>query len=225
MASLIVEDADRPYLEESGACMWCGRPSTVLKNHKFTWQPQWVSSLALLGALFCIPLAAVVIIVGTKRSRLSVPLCDAHKNHWLWRQWLLPLAGFVGLLVSVVGTLLVAGMLQPNRRGNAADDLVGLVCGGGVILGLIWLVTMVFLQSMSIRAIDISDTAITLTNVSDRFIKSYRGPREAAPGVDDYVREHWGRGSKPLRGPEGQGRFRGPDDVVDLPPDAIQEGE
>jgi hypothetical protein len=223
MASLIVEDADQPYLEESGACMWCGEPSTVVKNHKFAWQPQWVSSLALLGALFCIPLAAVVIITGTKRRRLGVPLCDAHKNHWLWRQWLAPLIGLFVVFGLIVFALLLTTSAHPTRR-SAQEDLIGLICGGGVILALIWLVATLFLQSYSIRAIEISETAITLTNVSDRFIRIYRGPRDA-PRVDDYVREHWGRGNKPLRGPDDPGRFRGSDDVADLPPDAIQEGE
>jgi hypothetical protein len=224
MATLIVEQADEPYLEESGACLWCGAPSTLVKNHKFSWQPQWVSSLIILGLLFCMPLALVFILIGTKRKRLSVPLCDAHRNHWLWRQLLTPLLGLLALFALVFITAVVAGMLQASPRRHGQEDLFGLICGGGVILGVIWLVVMAIYQSNSIRAIEISDTAITLTNVSDRFIRFYRGPRDA-PRVDDYVREHWGRGNKPLHRPDDPGRFRGPDDVVDLPPDAIQEGE
>jgi hypothetical protein len=230
MATLIVEDRDETALTSCGICLRCGEPSDLVKSHKFTWYPQWVSVLAVLGLLFCLPLALVVVLAGTRRKWLKVPLCDRHAGHWMWRLFLIPLFSLLGVIALVTLGAVLVSVVSAARPGRGAaadvDSITGLVCMAGGVLGLAWLVVVSFLQSGSIRPLEITDTGITLTNVSEVFVRSFRGGvRRPDLVVDDYVREHW-RGTKPRPGAGGADRIREQEDGPEEPPtDAIREGD
>jgi hypothetical protein len=69
-------------------CMKCGARSSVIVNKTFSWTPQWVGALVVVGLLLFLPLALIFIIVSavmTKRMAVKVPLCDKHKGHWTMR--------------------------------------------------------------------------------------------------------------------------------------------
>ena len=57
-------------------CMACGAPATVRKRKLFSWQPQWVPVLILVGLLPYI----IVSLVLTKRQRVETPLCERHAS-------------------------------------------------------------------------------------------------------------------------------------------------
>ncbi len=161
------------------ACMCCGAPAAVHRGRTFSWHPQWVLFLLLAGLL---PFLIVAVIM-TKRMRVEVPLCDAHKNHWLVRTavtWTV----FIGLLgLGVVAMLL---MEQNGPQGN--DPVGGYVCAGTLVGLFIWLIAAAVLQSTSIRPVEITADDITLTRVARGFVEALREQRDAARDRrrDDY---------------------------------------
>lgn len=230
MATVIVEDGDQTALASCGMCIRCGQPSDRLKNHKFTWYPLWVSTLAVVGLLFCLPMALVVVLAGTRRKWLKVPVCERHAGHWMWRLMLIPLFTLLGVIAfGVLAVLLITAQvpvrLGPGPGGNI--DPGGLACFGVIVLGLVWLVMVSVLQSGSIRPLEISDTGITLTNVSEDFARTFRDElRRPGLVVDDYVREHWGRGKGQRPRPAGHEGIQKPGDgPEEPPPDAVEEAE
>jgi hypothetical protein len=216
MASLIVQDQYHETLAETDACMRCGQPAVVLKYRRFSWCPQWVYLLLLVGLIPC----AIVALILTKRKKLNIPLCEAHKNHWLWRQ-LVVVGGFLAFIALGFAAMVLMGSQQGGRRG---DDVAGFICLGAAGLGLVWLITAVIVQQTAIRPTKITDRAITLTNVSKEFVQAFLRPGDDnVAEVADEAGERWA-GGRPRRGAPSD-RIQGrQDDIVDLPPDAIQEG-
>jgi hypothetical protein len=207
-----MDDEDVPDL-----CMKCGAPAEVRKNKTFNWYPPWVYVLILVNLL----VFAIVALVLTKKKRVPVSLCAAHRNHWLWRQVVL-VAGFVGLVGLIVLFVIVAS----NTRPRGGDDYSGWVCGGSVAALIVWLIAVAVLQTTAIRPTEITDYNITLTNVSKDFVRAYEKNRNVAGRIDDLAREHWGRGRRgPSRSAEDTDRVQRPDE--DGPrrgsPDAFQE--
>src|SRR5262245_60095643 len=95
MATLHLESYDGEVGDLPDLCMQCGAPSAVRKNKRFSWFPPWVWILLFVCGL--VPFA-IVALVMTKRRTVNVPLCEAHKNHWLWRQLVV-----VGGLLALIG--------------------------------------------------------------------------------------------------------------------------
>src|SRR6266478_3526907 len=91
---LSLYEVDRKLLPD--LCMRCGEPATTHKNRNFSWYPPWIGVTILAGLIVYVILVAVL----TKRMRVSVPLCDAHKNHWSIRVMII-LLSFVALLALV----------------------------------------------------------------------------------------------------------------------------
>jgi hypothetical protein len=217
MPDLVILDRHRNALADTKACLYCGAPPTVLKYRKFAWCPQWVYLLLLVGLIPCV----IVAFILTKRKGLNIPLCAAHKYHWLWRN----VIGLGGLL-GVVG-LFVAGIAmftaQPGS-GQRSNDIAGLYFLGVLLLLVVWLIALIVGQFTVIRPAKITDESITLRRVSRKFIEAYRLPRAELAPVDAEVGDHWAPG-KSSRTNIATEKFQpGPDGVVDLPPDAIQEG-
>jgi hypothetical protein len=140
-------------------CMHCGAPATVYKSRTFSWSPPWAYP----------PIVALML---TKYVRVSAPLCDRHKYHWLGRLLLvvLSLLGIVGL--GVVGGA-VGLMLEmdagPESGGSAVFGGVMVVCA---VLLVAWVVMLIVLSLTSIRAKEITADTITLTGVHDAFVKA-----------------------------------------------------
>ncbi len=215
MATLLMgrrpaEDEDVPDL-----CMQCGAPAAVYRERTFSWYPSWVYLLLLAGLLPFI----IVALVLTKKKRLSVPLCHAHRNHWAWRNAVM-LLSFLGLGGLAVGA---AVLVNVAAGPNGFDQYSGFVCGGFVVGLIVWLIVVAVLQQTAIRPTEITDHSITLTGVSKEFVRAYEENRGASRRRD-WDDERWEGGRR--------GRARPADDLVRPeedeprrpPPDAFQEG-
>jgi hypothetical protein len=156
-------------------CMRCGASAAVFKDKVFAWTPQWIGLTAPV-----LPLCIVLAIVLRKRVKVSVPLCRRHQNHWGWRIWfILASAGVLGLVCAAGIGLLVA--LHPDDN----DPAFALVCLGGAVLFLAWLITAAILQSTTIRPLDVTEYGITLASVSQPFVRAVYDARDEEDDEDD----------------------------------------
>jgi hypothetical protein len=202
------------YGELPEVCMRCGAPATVYKDRNFSWYPPWVIVLILVSPIVLI----IVALVLTKRRRVRVPLCDRHRNHWLWRKLLVG-GSFVFGVVAGLGALFVA-MIDPPARG---DDPTGLLCGGMAVGLVLWLVLVAVLQSTAIRPREITDRSIKLMGVAEEFVRACEEEWDrSADRLDRAVRER--RGDRGRRPREDGHRYRPPEapDDQGAPPDAYR---
>jgi hypothetical protein len=183
-------EAEDGHLPE--VCMVCGAQAWKQKSKQFSWYPPWTAILILAGL---IPFAIVVMIL-TKRMRVQVPLCDEHQNHWSWRSWLVGLGvAFFALLGIATLVLLAATTDQSPRRGGGGgggggpNPLVGLLCAGTALGGLVWLIVCAIVQQMAIRPTEITDSSITLTNVAAAFVDALEEESRRPDPRDRYGRE------------------------------------
>jgi hypothetical protein len=158
----------RYEVEEGGlprACMRCGAPATLFKTKNFSWYPSWVYILLLAGLL---PFLIVALIMQ-KRMRVSAPLCDRHKHHWVW-----PTAFAVAALLLLLGMLFggaaLGGVLEGGVDRDVQDTLMAVWFLGGFGLFLACLVAACVVQARAIRPVEITDRSITLTNVAPAFV-------------------------------------------------------
>jgi hypothetical protein len=203
-----LEDEDVPDL-----CMQCGAPAEVHREKTFSWYPPWVFVLLLAGLLPFI----IVALVLTKKKRVPVPLCRAHRNHWAWRNAVI-LLSFLGLVGLVIG---VSVLLNVAAGPNGFDQYGGLVCAGSVVGLVVWLVVVAVLQQTAIRPTEITDSSITLTGVSKEFVRAYEENRGASGR--DWDDERWEGGRRGRARPADE-RVRPEEDEPRRPPDAFQEG-
>jgi hypothetical protein len=217
MATLVVQDHHRNALAETKVCLYCGAPAAVLRYRKFTWCPPWVYALVIAGVIPYVIVAWVL----TKRKGLNIPLCAAHQNHFLWRQAL----GILGVL-CVIGYVSAALLLMEVEPGSGADDVAEVLFMATPLLMLVALIATTLVRRRAIRPVKITDRSITLQPVSRKFIEVYARPRpEVALPIDGDIGDP--------RAPEKAARTNitigpgqpGPEDVIDLPPDAIQAGQ
>jgi hypothetical protein len=206
------EDGELPDV-----CMKCGAPADANRDHQFRWHPPWVFFLILVHLL----VYAIVAMALTKKRRVRVPLCHAHRNHWVWRQ-VVSFGGFAVLLFLGIGALIALTDSGPGRRGDA---LGGLLCVGTVVGLIVWLGLVAILQSTAIRPREITNYGITLDGVSPAFVAAYEGQQDVTGRIDELARERWGRGRGPSRPAEDSDRVRRPDEEDDpRRPDTFQEG-
>jgi hypothetical protein len=193
------EDVDDDALPD--LCMKCAAPATIRVRRTFAWTPSWVIVL-----IVCVTLPGIIVaLVLTKRKRVTVPLCEQHKNHWSWRLW-------VGLIGFGVVLLPFAAGFVSNSLGPSAGDVTPWLFLSAFFAFLVWLIFMLVLQAGVIRPAEIGDYTITLQNVSRGFADAYRDERRGYPPArygDDFRRPAPGR-DRPRR--------------PDLPPDAIERG-
>jgi hypothetical protein len=142
-------------------CMRCGEPATVTRSRNMSWCPPWVGVLFLAGL---VPYVIVAMIL-TKRTRVIVPLCDAHKGHWLYRLLIVLGSFFLLLFAGIVGTALFA--MAPRQFQDSAGPFM---CLGGAFLFITWVVVLIVAQNTAIRPKEITDTEIVLTAVCNEFV-------------------------------------------------------
>lgn len=214
MGVLRLDSYERNVYDLPELCMKCGAPATVNKQKTFSWFPPWVWVLLFVCGL--LPFAIVAMIL-TKRRTIGAPLCEEHKNHWLWRQ-LVIVGGFLALMA--IG-FMAAIATSDNPRGGD-DPVGGLLCAGALVGLVIWLIAAIILQATSIRSSEITDTSFKLTGVSDVFIQAYEQEWRPSPArLDELAVERWNQGKRlpPVD------HIQRPDEDDDRPPpDAIQEG-
>lgn len=219
MADVRLESYDGGVLELPDVCMQCGEPASVRKRKKFSWFPPWIWIL-----LFCswVPFL-IVALVMTKRRTVEAPLCEEHKNHWFWRQLLV-----VGSLFGVLAVGVVAWSAVIANEGVDDGGLSGFVCLGAVVLGVLWLILAVIVQSTSIRVKEITDRNMTLTGVAPAFVAAYEETWRVPPQrLDELARERWNsgrRGSGGGRAVRDDERIQADDEDRQQPPDAFREG-
>jgi hypothetical protein len=182
MARVNLREPDRHGYDLPDLCMKCGAPAMVYKAKNFSWHPGWVYVLAFFGVL---PFVFVALVL-TKRMAVSVPLCEAHRNHWLWR-YLIICGSFLALFILGLSSLLLS--VEPHPGRGARGELTGLVCVGCVLGLVLWLVMAVVLSLTAIRATEITDRSITLSGVCAEFADAfYEERRESAKEEGPAVR-------------------------------------
>lgn len=219
MSDVRLESYNGGVRELPDVCMQCGESAALRKRKKFSWYPQWVWLLLFCGWLPFI----IVALVLTKRCTVEASLCEQHKNHWLWRQLLV-----LGSLLGVIAVGVVAWMAVLAAENDADETLSGLVCGGSVVLLIVWVILAVVVQSTSIRPKEITDRGITLTGVAPAFVEAYeRAWRIVPEHLDDVARERWNdsrRGNRNDKPSLDDDRIQPEDDDRRQPPDAFREG-
>jgi hypothetical protein len=216
MAVVRMGDRDRRRGSLPNLCMRCGQPALMHKSKKFSWFPGWVYLLLLAGLL---PFVIVALIM-TKRKWVDVPLCEAHRRLFLWPQ-LFILGGVVALVLLAIFAVSLLG----RPAGSPEAQLGGILCPGWYLGGLVWLIAVALWLGLLIRPQEITDSSITLRNVSPEFARAFREARQsAADEWDDAVRARWSdRGARPRTG--GTDRYQQrPGDDPGRPTDAVQEG-
>src|SRR5581483_2652600 len=168
MASVRLSSREATRGELPRVCMRCGARARVEVERGFTWHPQWVYLLLLLGILPCV----IVALILTKRRTVQVPLCEAHQGYWSWRAWFTGLGLLFLVLLGVAGLVLAVNL---DPRGNS--PLGGLVCLATAAGFLFYLLALAIIHQVSIRPTEITDTGITLTNVSPEFVEALEDER------------------------------------------------
>jgi uncharacterized membrane protein len=187
------EDLDRDELPD--LCMKCAAPATVRTGKTFSWTPPWARFMGGLMAM-----------AFMKRRSVNIPLCEEHKNHWVWRHLVTWLS-----LAAVVLLFIGGGVLM-----NANKTFGGFVIVAAVIGLIAWLVTVIVVWATAINTSEITDYTITLRNVHNDWVRAYHQPdRGFGRDVDEAARARFGR---PGGRPPGRGPRRGP------PDDAYERG-
>lgn len=162
-------------------CMRCGAEADELCEHTFYWQPASAQASQLVAAMLY--LAGFVVIRlggGLKEMTVSVPLCARHKKHFLWPS----IIQYGGLLVFVL--LCALYVLAVANGPDSFDEMRGIRRDGAKILSMIagsicfawpllWLAALVIVGQRGIRATEITDRSITLTNVAEGFAAKVDG--------------------------------------------------
>jgi hypothetical protein len=150
-------------------CTWCGEPASKVTYRNFSWYPQWIVLLFLISPLIML----IVAVIMTKRMAAHLPFCEQHRNHWGSRNfwsWM----GFIGLVVAIATCIGTFQNLDPQQQ----DDLIAPIALGCIGLGLAWLIALVIVNQKAIRAVEITETRLAITNVHPEFINALDDLRE-----------------------------------------------
>ena len=127
-------------------CMVCGEEATRRVNKTFSYTPEWVGFLYLLGFLPGLVAAQFT----TQEMRVSCPLCTDHQNHWRKLTLVASMGWFVSLPLASIGFLI--GMAI--RSDSITVQLIGL--GIGAAVGLIpWLGVVIYLVTTRVKVLSL----------------------------------------------------------------------
>jgi len=154
--------------------------------------PSWVIIFVFCGLLPFL----IVALLTRKTMRVTLPVCDRHKNHWLVRRL------FVGLgLLALIG----AGVGLAILDKQLPKDVVNASAVALAAAALVWLITAVILASGAVRAGEITNDYIDLVGVDRDFADEWKEthpdpvPRRRRrrparrPVEDDDEDEEWDR--------------------------------
>jgi hypothetical protein len=184
--------------------MRCGARATTTTRRKFSWHPPWVSALILVGLLPYV----IVAIVLTKKARVVMPFCDAHKKYW-FNHTLLVWGSFGAIVLLGIGLIVLMAILEQAGRGLRGDGLGAYACLAMLGLLLVWLVVIAILGQFTIRPVEITDRSITLTRVSPEFVDAFHEYRERERDKEEPPRER----PRARRPPRGTDEFYDPDNL------------
>lgn len=223
MAVLRLDSYDRNEGDLPEVCMQCGAPAALRKSKTFSWFPPWVWVVLFVCNIL---IFAIVAMIMTKRRTVDVPLCEQHKNHWLWRQLLV-----LGSLLGVLAVGFVAMLVSSDNGGGDDSPLGGFLCVGSLLVLVAWVILAVIVQSTTIRPKEITDQGITLQGVSKAFVEAYEEEWRVAPErLDEVARERWNQGGRAPRSGrpavDDAGRIQPAEDDEgrQTPPDTFREG-
>jgi hypothetical protein len=143
-------------------CLCCGAPADTTKSQTLNWYPRWVlPTVAILGG------GLILMLLTRRMVQLEAPMCRRHRGHWT-RQALIGMGTIGGLiLLGFVAMALAAAVGEKPGQGNvlAVSILIGwfVVFFGGLIAMARWG------RATTIRPMLITDTTLTLVNVSQAF--------------------------------------------------------
>jgi hypothetical protein len=155
-------------------CMICGDDAKARLRKRFTWHPPWVYLLIFTGLL---PYAIGALILS-KNQAVDLPMCARHRHYWTIRLGII-FASFAAILLLSFGLIAVA----------ASQDWGGWVCSLVIFFFVAWIVEILVLQLLGLRACEITDNSITLTNISPIFVeewRAYQRERKSRRYEDDY---------------------------------------
>jgi hypothetical protein len=159
-------------------CLRCGRAADLTRGRTFSWHPPWIDWFLVLGLILFWPLLIVGIVlaaVQTKRMDVEVPLCQAHRNHGLWRAWFI----YGGLAVVVaLGAGAFAFLMAVRPGDEAAQTAAGWACAGTGLVGFVWLIAAAFVQKGAVSPAEITDRDISLSRVSPAFKEAIQRERD-----------------------------------------------
>jgi hypothetical protein len=170
--------------------MRCGASTSTRKDKNFSWYPPWVGVLILAGLLPYL----IVALVLTKRMSVAAPMCSRHTGHWFWRTLIIILS-LPALLIAIIGAVIV--MSEADRAAGPGSNVAALICPLVAILFLGWLVLILVLQYTSIRPTEITDNSITLTGLSEEFVRAVEEERDRYVEVEEEDRPRTRRRSEP----------------------------
>ncbi len=109
-----------------------------------------------------------------KRWRMDLPLCELHKNHWLWRAWV-SWVGFGAAFGSLTAGFSL-GVWAPEKD-YAAPALLLVLLGG--LLAFIAPVVFLTLHFTAVHVTRLTNNSITLARVAPEFVEALRVHRQS----------------------------------------------
>ena len=153
-------------------CLRCGAPAMLFKAKLLSWQPSW--TYVVFGLTFWPILVATLAL--RRRMRVLVPFCQKHRNYWRGRR-LLSWAVFSALLIFFLCLITFAATIEESASRFPSPSLLFWLAG------MVITFAMEFVHAGAIRATEITDDAVALTNVADAFVAQWQRERRglAAP--------------------------------------------
>ncbi|MCI0699798.1 MAG: hypothetical protein L0241_01765 [Planctomycetia bacterium] len=142
-------------------CMRCGQLANHDVPQNFAWMPPWVHILLFAGLAPWL----IVALILRKTMRVTAPMCDRHRGHWRIRKLYIGL-GLLFWIALAIGLIAFSDQLP--------EDAVMPAFAFGIFGSLFWLVVGLFLVNGSIRATEITENRIELSNVHKAFAQAWR---------------------------------------------------
>jgi hypothetical protein len=234
MASVTLDEPDRPGTVLPDVCVKCGRLAPDRVPLSFASMPRGLLLALLVGVLLIGPAPFVLLFLlirssVVKRMDFGVPLCPVHKKHLLVRFWGIPLAAALLVAVAIFGLAVadrdhhVGSFPRPGEKSRVtfvrATPLQksGGVLAAGAVAGLIVLTisTAVLRDFHRPRASEVGDLTITLDRVSPEFVLAYEDSRRPVPLPTD-AGTYW-RVPKPARSETAPSQNQGESKITRAP--------
>ena len=141
-------------------CVKCGGEEETTTTQRFVWVPQWVIVIILFGLLPWL----IVMLILRKTMRLTMPMCNRHRNHWRNRK----LYVWLGLLFWVV-----YGIALIVEWNDLPKDASSLALGILIFGGLGWLISAAIYSNSGIKPAEITDRYLELVGVNKAFAREW----------------------------------------------------
>jgi hypothetical protein len=175
---LLARECKRGLLPD--VCAKCGQPAVERNYRRFSWHPEWLIVLILVGLLIYI----IVALILTKKMAVDLPFCEKHRGYFRKRA-LMHWGAFFAWLALLIGGI----VLLVNQDQNAPIIETGPVVLILSVTFLIMLIGVAISGHMAIRPAEITDRFIKLGNVDEEFIDALDDLREENGDFDDRRRE------------------------------------